>query len=186
MKHILLSLVAIFATFLPVAAQNPVKLKLDRTVGIVGPNGNSNIVIKMPGKSAHEIYQTIALNVGQNIDLSRAKPYSVEDKFFSISIDSGSEPLFESAEANLYGSMVIRFNINDNEVTILDLNDGIRLAKCVTNSPNPVSEEMNFYEFMNKYWLDKNGEIKPSEVDRVNNTLLDFEEVFGIFLGFYD
>lgn len=45
-------------------AQNPIEYRINSYYGFSDPNGNKDIVVEFPGKSAHEIYTMMAVNIG--------------------------------------------------------------------------------------------------------------------------
>ena len=72
------------SAIVPTIAQNPIEYRINSYYGFSNPNGNKDIVVEFPGKSDHEIYTMMAVNIGVLYYEPEEVFYGVSDAFISV------------------------------------------------------------------------------------------------------
>lgn len=144
-------ILAVACGFLSVSAQKPVDLRINTVYGFSDPDGNKDIVVNFPGKTAHEIYTMMAVNIGVLYYEPDEVMYGVEDTFISV---CGSDNDFcRSGDNKWSAKYILKFIIKDGKVLLL--NPSIKSLKTKDNSSYSYYKELDFIDFINQYWYNK-------------------------------
>ena len=84
MKKLIVLCIAISA-FVPANAQKPIDFRINASLGFSDPDGNKNIIVNFPDKTAHEIYTMMATNIGILYYEPNEVMYGVQDALISVS-----------------------------------------------------------------------------------------------------
>ena len=168
-----LTLILLFCPIL-VFAQDLVTFKLTPQATFVTASGEDFVVVPFDGKSAHEIYQTLASNVGSVYNAPSKVMNVVEDA--SIKIRAFSPSFFKQKiigvpiEFGLYYQL--EFRIKDGRV---------RVSAPYFEDDNEVGDIGNFAKIVKKWF--KNGQVKEKETKTVAGLELYINGIINSILG---
>lgn len=144
------------------AAQQPVKFVLSSGAHCFTglPEKKDYIVVDFPGKSAHELYNMIAVNVGMMYYKPCEVMYGVQDAF--IAVYNYEDRFCRPGSQNYFSAnYTLRFAIKDGKVLVMypliqNLKQGVGLG----------ASSMSFFDFVHTYWY-KNGDFVNAENDNM-------------------
>lgn len=179
MKKFLIIVCFAISAIATVIAQKPVDFRINASLGFSDPNGSENIVVNFPGKSAHEIYTMMAINVGVMYYDPDEVMYGVQDALISVS--GYSSDFCRNGNQKWCAKYDLKFVIKDEKVLVL--NPTIRNLKEKTTSKLSAINQLSFIDFINQYWYNReleqfvstesnNMSLCESEVNRIANQIL--------------
>lgn len=178
MKKLFLFFYFAVSAIVPAVAQNPIDFRINTTSGFSDPDGNKNIVVNFPGKTAHEIYTMMAINIGVMYYEPNVVMYGVPDALISVS--GHSSDFCRNGDQKWSAKYDLKFIIRDEKVLVL--NPTVRNLTEV-KSPSFSANNMGFIEFINLYWYNRelgqfvssesnNMSLCESELSRITNQIL--------------
>ena len=161
-------------------SKDPVELRINTAKGFLSPNEKDFIVVEIPGKSVHQIYVDMAVNIGLLYVKPNEVMYGVEDKYISVRAHSNNFCNTDTITWEAYYKL--EFLIKDEKVLVF-----MPSVESVEqkNVPFLQKQKMSFPELITKYWYDKSiGKFIPSE----NNNMIacedDMVRTINMILGF--
>lgn len=145
MKNLLLSLTCLLCICTSFG-QTPVNFYINYQTGLSDKEGCKDIVVEMPGKSAHDIYTSIAFNVGLIYNNPAEVMYGVEDRL--VTVAGTDSNLCHVGSESWRTSYLLRFVIKDGKILILC--PSVRLRQSSLSS-----QQISFTDFINQYWYNK-------------------------------
>lgn len=181
MKKLLTLLLLVCPIF--ALAQDLVSFKLTPEANFVTASGEDFVVVPFEGKSAHEIYQLLASNVGSVYNDPSKVMSGVDDA--SIKIRAFSNNLYTQKVLGIphawEGYYQLEFRIKDGRVRVS--------APFVENdisspslSPNAIGGNRGSFSHVVKKWF-KNGEVKEKEAKHVTNVEYQMNGAINAILG---
>lgn len=178
MKKCLIALCFAINTILPVIAQQPVDFRINASFGFSDPNGSQHIVVNFPGKTAHEIYTMMAVNIGVMYYEPEEVMCGVQDALISVSGHSGD--FCRNGDQSWSAKYHLKFIIKDEKVLVL--NPTIRELTANTQ-PTWSAKKLGFVNFINQYWYNReleqfvssessNRALCTSEINKIVNQIL--------------
>lgn len=166
-----------------VLGQDLVSFKLTPEASFTTASGEDFVVVPFEGKTAHEIYQTLQMNVGAIYNDPSKVMSGVDDA--SIKIRAFSDNLYTQKVMGIphtwEGYYQLEFRIKDGRVRVSapHIENSI---KCPSLSPNAIGGNTGSFSHIVKKWF-KNGEVKEKEAKNVANVELQMNGVINAILG---
>lgn len=164
-------------------AQELVTFKLTPQATFTSASGEDFVVVPFEGKTAHEIYQMLASNVGSVYNDPSKVMSGVDDA--SIKIRAFSDNLYTQKVLGIphtwEGYYQLEFRIKDGRVRVSapHIEDAIR---CPSLSSNAIGGNTGSFAHIVKKWF-KNGEVKEKEAKNVANVELQMNGAINAILG---
>lgn len=174
MKKLILCIAIFLGTFLGSAEAKSVRFTINTDHGFSTTDGSLYAIVEFPGKSAHDIYNMMATNIGLWYYQPQEVMYGVEDRFISVTT---SESNFCSNGSQTWSAQYfLKFLIKDGKVLVLS-------PKVREVSAN-YSTKMKFTEFITKYWYDStNQTFIESEQNNMILTEIVVNSTINTILG---
>ena len=164
-------------------AQDLVSFKLTPEGSFTTASGEDFVVVPFEGKSAHEIYQTLASNVGSVYNDPSKVMSGVDDA--SIKIRAFSDNLYVQKVMGIShaweGFYQLEFRIKDGRVRV-SAPHVERDITCPSLSSNAIGGNKSNFPFIVKKWF-KNGEVKEKEAKHVANVENQLNGAINAILG---
>lgn len=147
----LLVIIAICCGVVFASAQKLVEYRINTNYGFTDPDGNKNVVVEFPGKSAHQIYTALAINIGLMYNKPNDVMYGVEDELITV---SGYSNEFCKAGGNTWSARYsIIFRIKDGKVLVHNPS-----IYSLTSNGYPITNRktLDFKDLIRQYWYDDN------------------------------
>ncbi len=178
MKKLLFAICIAISAIFPAISQNPVDFRINASYGFSDPDGKKDIVVSFPGKTAHEIYTMMAINIGVMYYQPAEVMYGVQDALISVS--GHMNDFCRNGDQKWSARYDLKFIIKDGKVLVL--NPTIRnLAEDKTTLYS--AKRLEFVDFVNRYWYNRevgqfvssesnNMSLCESAINRVTNQIL--------------
>ena len=177
MKKLIVLCIAISA-FVPANAQKPIDFRINASLGFSDPDGNKNIIVNFPDKTAHEIYTMMATNIGILYYEPNEVMYGVQDALISVS--GFSSDFCRNGAQKWSAKYILKFIIKEGKVLVLNP----KVLNLTDNKTMSLSaQKLTFVDFINKYWYNRelgqfassestNMSLCESEINSVTNRIL--------------
>lgn len=161
-------------------AQKPVDFRINTESGFSDINSNQNIVVEFPGKSAAEIYNMMAVNIGELYYAPQELMYGVPGEYISVSCNVAD--FCKAGTTTWKGRYKLSFVIKDGKVLVLK--PSVQEVSVMRNASTLRAEELSFTDFIMGYWYDKAaGKFKSSESDNMKNCESGVNKTINMILG---
>lgn len=178
MRTFFIALCFAMSAIVPAIAQNPVEYRINANYGFSDPNGKKDIVVNFPGKTAHEIYTMMAINIGIMYYQPAEVMYGVQDALISVS--GHMSDFCRNGDQKWSAKYDLKFVIKDGKVLVL--NPTIR---NLTEDKSTLysAKRLEFVDFVNRYWYNTevgqfvssesgNMSLCESAISRITNQIL--------------
>lgn len=178
MKRILFAFFIAMNTIFTAISQSPVDFRINASYGLSDPDGKKDIVVSFPGKTAHEIYTMMAINIGIMYYQPAEVMYGVQDALISVS--GHMSDFCRNGDQKWSAKYDLKFVIKDGKVLVL--NPTIRNL-TEDKTPSYSAKRLEFVDFVNHYWYNRelgqfvssesgNMSLCESAISRVANQIL--------------
>lgn len=181
MKKFLLFLLLVCPVL--VKAQELVNFNLTSEATFVNPEGENFEIVPFEGKSAHQIYQTLAMNIGTLYNDPSKVMSGVDDA--SIKIRAYCDNLYNQSVLGIshcwQGYYQLEFRIKDGRVRVsapIIEND----IKCPSLSSNAIGGNTGNFAYVVKKWF-KNGKLKEKDAPKAINLENQMNALINAILG---
>lgn len=163
MKKVLLSLALASLALIGFAQSN---FSINNKCGFDAPEGKNFMVIPFEGKSAHELYDMVRVNVGKTYNSPKEVMSVVEDK--SISIYATADGIYKDNFFLVTGTYQSKYSLNfefkDGKIKV----DAPLLGSGMVKYSNGKFESFDdTAEELTKHLFEKNGEPKKKKLNKI-------------------
>lgn len=156
--------------------QKAVEFRINPEFGFSDPEGKKDIIVNFPGKTAHQIYTMMAVNIGQMYYNPAEVMYGVEDQF--ISVCGYSSDFCQAGGFQFSAKYSIRFLIKDGKVLVVNPD----IYSISSGNYASSRREFTFPDLIKKYWY-ANGQFISSESNNMSACEANMSRVVNKILG---